>query len=61
MTALSGAYMNVETNLGAQSDEAYAAQVRKELEALMHQSATHMAAAYAGLGWKGHRPPGTKR
>ena len=57
MTALSGAYMNVEINLGAGSDADYAATVRKELEELMRSSSAHISTGFTGLGWKDHQPP----
>jgi len=53
MTAQSGAYMNVEINLGETSD-AYATTVRAELTRLMRESAMQLGPAYTALGWRGH-------
>jgi formiminotetrahydrofolate cyclodeaminase len=57
MTAASGAFMNVETNLSGLSDEAYSATTRAEMTELVAKGGKALGSAFTALGWKGHRPP----
>jgi formiminotetrahydrofolate cyclodeaminase len=57
MTAASGAFINVETNLAGLSDETYVAATRAEMEKLLAEGAPALGAASKSLGWKGHTPP----
>jgi formiminotetrahydrofolate cyclodeaminase len=57
MTALSGAYANVEINLDGTGDATFAADARQSLKAEMTDAARLLGPIYEGLGWKGHEPP----
>jgi formiminotetrahydrofolate cyclodeaminase len=57
MSAYSGAWMNVETNLASIADPSYVAAVREEFARLNQQCALAIAPAFEALGWKGHTPP----
>jgi formiminotetrahydrofolate cyclodeaminase len=54
MTAASGAFMNVETNLSGLSDETYVEGVRAEVKRLQGEGARAIRPAFEALGWKGH-------
>ena len=57
MTAMGGAYANVEINLDGIGDGEFAAATRLELESEKTEAARQLGPIYEALGWKGHQPP----
>lgn len=57
MTAMGGAYANVEINLDSTGDAAFAAETRRAMQAEKLEAAKMLGPISEALGWKGHEPP----
>lgn len=57
MTAVSGAFANVEINLDGIGDAPFAADTRLALKSEMMEAGKLLKPIYEALGWKNHEPP----